>query len=180
MWAQEQQFPWISELSLYPSLCICTWANRAAAVTRGQGQRRGTHNANSQCKDMATGSNPLEDPTFSLPSPFSDEARLSGSSMIKTESSNPFYYWKHNIYSLFHTYFSGSKEIFPLCLTSCGHDRCLKLEVPLSEETHTWNSKYIFIFYIFQKLACKNSHISTNCQVRSLHSTCPNSPSQFT
>lgn len=103
--------------------------------------RTGTTQRHSQCKlidkDMVTGSNPLGDPTFSLPSPFSDEARLSGSGMIKTESSNPFYYWKHNIYSLFHTYFSGSKEIFPLCLTSCGHDRCLKLEVPLSEETHT-------------------------------------------
>lgn len=97
------------------------------------------------------GQQPTGDPTFSLPSPFSDEARLSGSGMIKTESSNPFYYWKHNIYSLFHTYFSGSKEIFPLCLTSCGHDRCLKLEVPLSEETHTWNSEYMRCHIIFSR-----------------------------
>lgn len=32
---------------------------------------------------------------------------------------------------------------------------------------------------IFQKLARKNSHIPTKCQVRSLRGTCPSSPSQF-
>lgn len=182
MWAQEQQFPWISELSLYPSLCICTWANGAAAVTRGQGQRRGTHNANSLTRTWPRAATHWEIPHSRYHHHFLMKPGSLAAVWSRLKAVTPSNIGNTTFIHFFIHIFQGQKRFFfsslPYILWTWQMPKVRGSTFRRNPHLKFWI--YEMPHYIFQKLACKNSHIPTKCQVRSLHSTCPNSPSQLT